>query len=901
MARVGGVKFKRFNLVRRITRETFVNGYRNFAEYMYIESEDERKREELQEEGKRKKKTGYSNRAYKENLLIAHGCLEGFMACPAAKTSSIAYDEMRVINNPFYRLLKANVMKADQQYFFFALTDMLRQHSFLSIDEIKDIYGKEYGCYKDSTIRGRLKEYADLGLLVWRREKRKDMYGIAPLRPYDGSYSGDQKVEAERGICGCHRKLLRAVSFFSEASPLGIVGNQILDACNAEQKIFSFKNSFISQALDSIVLSDILEAIHQQQTIEVRVEQTRDGVVAVSNVLPICVLSSAWDGRQYVFVYDTEGKRYKSQRLDYIHSVAPCKSNSVVDVNDVIDKSREVLRTMWAGNYLKYETPSHVVIDFAFDSEKEKHINQRVERECREPLAVGSYAGNGERKVEGDVCHPLELVPWILSYTGYIDNLLVKGTKKQREVLGRICEHIQNLYRRYHYGSEFVYKSLEKYSPITKEYLEKWDTGEDTSPIFSDVSSYYSVTLKRIVSQFDTPKTKSEATAIITAANNANGFRDASLDISLRKLCSNGMLTVETVNKEPHYSSIFADAKCRPFTAYELRWLYTILQDERIYLFLSQDEVECLKVALEANGCRPLYTYDSFRYFDVYNDGDEYSDPIYREIFETICQAIEDGNSQLEVEYIPENGSKKGTDAVSHRVVPVRLEYSKLDNKFKLIAYEIGEKTETKKGHRTIRNLQVFRLSRMTKVKCVPDGEVAPELLDYSAAVDVLDKPLEVIVYPFKNVFERFFIAFSAYRKSVEYDEASGVCYVKLWFVARDRKEVYCKLRSFGQGIEVVSPSKVRKEYFVRRVDRQYWNLIKSGLVNKCKEPITVKVYENTLSRDSFKKNFSHYQIDIEPESENNAYIARIWYAESDEQYVRAELKGHEFDLDIVN
>ena len=117
MARNGGVKFKRFNLVRRITRETFVNGYRNFAEYMYIESEDERKREELQENGKRKKKTGYSNRAYRENLQIARKCLEGFMACPAAKTSSIAYDEMRVINNPFYRLFKANVMKADQQNF----------------------------------------------------------------------------------------------------------------------------------------------------------------------------------------------------------------------------------------------------------------------------------------------------------------------------------------------------------------------------------------------------------------------------------------------------------------------------------------------------------------------------------------------------------------------------------------------------------------------------------------------------------------------------------------------------------------------------------------------------------------------------------------------------------------
>ena len=75
-----------------------------------------------------------------------------------------------------------------------------------------------------------------------------------------------------------------------------------------------------------------------------------------------------------------------------------------------------------------------------------------------------------------------------------------------------------------------------------------------------------------------------------------------------------------------------AAAPRMPLTQLEKRWLKALLQDPRIRLFSPSEE------GLE--DVEPLYSPDTFVYFDQYNDGDPFDDPAYIAHFQLILQAL---------------------------------------------------------------------------------------------------------------------------------------------------------------------------------------------------------------------------------------------------------------------
>ena len=116
-----------------------------------------------------------------------------------------------------------------------------------------------------------------------------------------------------------------------------------------------------------------------------------------------------------------------------------------------------------------------------------------------------------------------------------------------------------------------------------------------------------------------------------------------------------------------------------PLTALQKRWLKTLLLDEKISLFFSDEEIARQQAALQS--VEPLYRPEQFVFFDRFVDGDAYTNLKYRANFREILHALRE-KRYLNASY----RSNKGTIIVWTDLVPVSLEYSAKDDKFRLQA-----------------------------------------------------------------------------------------------------------------------------------------------------------------------------------------------------------------------
>ena len=105
-----------------------------------------------------------------------------------------------------------------------------------------------------------------------------------------------------------------------------------------------------------------------------------------------------------------------------------------------------------------------------------------------------------------------------------------------------------------------------------------------------------------------------------------------------------------------------------PLTRIQKRWLKSLMADSRIRLFLEEETYDALSKQLKE--VRPLYTCDTFCWFDRFADGDPFSDPVYIRHFQTILSALRQ-QKMLFLFY-----QNKFGNAREMQVVPQYIEYS---------------------------------------------------------------------------------------------------------------------------------------------------------------------------------------------------------------------------------
>ena len=342
--------------------------------------------------------------------------------------------------------------------------------------------------------------------------------------------------------------------------------------------------------------------------------------------------------------------------------------------------------------------------------------------------------------------------------------------------------------------------------------------------IFSEFGCDYFECRRRILNKLKTKKTPEEATSIIDTEIQRLGQSDVVRNnISRTPLINEGLLLK---NDDGTIQSAFPNMVQRPFINTELRWIRAILEDRRIGLFLQDGEVKDLLKLLEKY--QPLYNVEDVCYFDMYQDGDDFGSELLKKKFSMLCEAIR-YRKPLAVTY---KASMEGETKL-HILLPIKIEYSQLEDKLRLLAYKIPQN-----GIRVIYKM-AYLLSKIISIEEYTGDRSFDDDLTWENFNQLCDHPLEVLVPASvkRNTLERFMIAFSPYKKEVVgYDEEREAYYIKIWYYKDDLKELLCKIRSYGSDIEVlVSPpvekKKTPRDMITERISRQYAMLEEAGLI----------------------------------------------------------------------
>lgn len=210
-----------------------------------------------------------------------------------------------------------------------------------------------------------------------------------------------------------------------------------------------------------------------------------------------------------------------------------------------------------------------------------------------------------------------------------------------------------------------------------------------------------------------------------------------------------------------------------PLTTLEKRWLKAISLDPKMKLFSVDfsflEDVE------------PLFTNEDIVLFDKYLDGDDYEDEGYIERFRAILYAIENEKS-LEIYMINRRGEE-----IKRHLQPKRLEYSKKDDKFRLIA-------------RGIRCEETINLQKITRCR-VRDEKLRFERRTHKRKAHYVTFEL----VDERKALERVLLHFAHFEKeAVQTGEDTYT--ITIWYDSLDETEIVIRLLSFGQFVKVTEP-----------------------------------------------------------------------------------------------
>lgn len=224
-----------------------------------------------------------------------------------------------------------------------------------------------------------------------------------------------------------------------------------------------------------------------------------------------------------------------------------------------------------------------------------------------------------------------------------------------------------------------------------------------------------------------------------------------------------------------------------PMTTLERRWLKTILLDPRVRLFQipmgNLEEVE------------PLFLPEDMVYFDRYQDGDAYENPVYLEHFHMMYQAMKE-HRKVKVRFFSGKNQEK-----SYVVNPLKMEYSDKEDKFRVLCA----------GNHSNVTINMGRI-----IECT--------LLDetFSEAESTFSRTTKQLVFELideRNALERAMMRFAHHKKEVtRLDDKTY--HVVMEYDAEDETDMVIQMMSFGTYIKVMGPEEIKEE-LKKRIERQ--------------------------------------------------------------------------------
>lgn len=404
---------KNFEKVRSYMREFYIYGFKSREEY-----------------------TSKSLRSYDDEKRRIESWLDDYMKfirTSDGKNVFLSINSREITHNPLYKALKAKSFTDGDITLHFIIFDILNDFNVsLTINEIMDLIDNYYlsdfnnpMMFDSSTIRKKLNEYCEQGLIIKEKEGKNILYRSA--KKYDISSFND------------------LLNYFSETAPCGGVGSFLLDRINNKDDMFIFKHHYITSALDSEVLLNLFLAMQKKSSIEVNNINRKNNLTKNIKLVPLKVFISVQDGKQYLLAYQEEQGIIKTFRIDYLVDV------KIEEVNPQFDELRLMLEEakgkMWGANIKRNRYGKEKIerVSFTIKIEKnEEFIVKRLEREKRigKVEKIDDYTYN----FDSYVYDTSEMIPWIRTFICRIvklnfsnrtlENEFKKDIKKMYEIYG---------------------------------------------------------------------------------------------------------------------------------------------------------------------------------------------------------------------------------------------------------------------------------------------------------------------------------------------------------------------------------------------------------------------------------------------------------------------------------
>lgn len=350
---------------------------------------------------------GWSSRTYDNERRRLESWLAGYVRqehTGKSKNIYLSIDSNLLDANPLYRVWKTKSFTDNDIMLHFYILDDLLQAPAKTADEITDDILLKYGIVFDSQIvRRKCNQYAQEGILHRKKSGREILYRLAP--PAEELFSS-------------HPGLRDAVKLYQLSSPLGVIGNTIMDTASFQNDLFRIKHSFFVHTLEDEILLLLLQAIHEERSAALTIKSTKSDSLLTTEGVPLKIFVSTRTGRRYLCLYLPKAKRFTNVRMDAVKEVSI--EEPFPDYQSIHAKLEQNKASAWGvsfqnDNHLHSE---HVKLTLHINELSESHIVKRLEREGKSGIIRRTAPDTFT--YETDVFDANEMLPWIRTFTGRI-------------------------------------------------------------------------------------------------------------------------------------------------------------------------------------------------------------------------------------------------------------------------------------------------------------------------------------------------------------------------------------------------------------------------------------------------------------------------------------------------
>ena len=306
---------------------------------------------------------------------------------PGGSSISLAIDSSLLDTNPLFRVWKTKSFTDNDIVLHFLILDLLQDGRPRTLGEITDSLLTQYEALFDiQTVRRKCNAYEKEGLLI------KTKSGKTVLFSLDNSLA--------RWL-GSNRQVLDACSFFQMAGHFGIIGNELSQQFDHENRSFRVKHSFFVHTLEDEILLELLNAMNQHKAVRMDLRSSRHGTVSTAECVPLQIFISTRSGRRFLCGYLRRSRRFSCFRLDALKHVALLETAE--DYGPLLDKLTQNRPSLWGvsfqgGGDRRLESLS---MTLQVIEPGEGYIVDRLKREGRggSVTKVGEHVRSEERRV----------------------------------------------------------------------------------------------------------------------------------------------------------------------------------------------------------------------------------------------------------------------------------------------------------------------------------------------------------------------------------------------------------------------------------------------------------------------------------------------------------------------